>query len=456
MGHWSRTAQARLTGLIKGPERLAKGGIGAKVGKSWLTRGFWAVMDQGLFATSNFALNILLARWLTPYEYGAFSLAFAIFLFVGCLHTATLTEPMLVFGPGRYEGRLSEYLGALVYGHLGFAALGSIALLLASLGFGLWGSSSLAAVLLALALAGPFILLLWLMRRACYVRFEPHLAALGGAYYMVLMLAGAYVLYRFGWLSTATALGVMGVSSLAVSVWLAARLRVKLPPLRGSGLTRNCIKSHWEYGRWSVANRGLYWFPTNIYYLILPVWGGLEAGASFKALMNLIMPMLQTVSALTVILLPALVRARKQGKVGSTMRLALVPLVLASVLYWVFLGVFHDPVVSLAYGGQYAEYADLLWILGLLPVALAANEVLSQALRALERPDSLFRAYTLYAIIGGALGIGCMYLWGIVGAVVGILVSRVVAVVLVAAALRLLHRRSPDSWNVAQGEQEIR
>ncbi len=428
---------------------------GNAVGR-WLKKGFWAVMDQGLLATSNFVLNILLARWLTPYEYGAFSLAFAVFLFVGALQQATLLEPMLVFGAGKYKQRLPEYLGTLVYGHLGFAALGSLMLTAAALGFALWGSYSLSAVLISLALAEPFILLLWLMRRACYVSLEPRLAASGGAWYMVSMLAGTYTLYRFEWLSTATAFGVMAISSLATSLWLAARLPLKLPSLRGGGLTRESLMSHWEYGRWSVANRGMYWFPNNGYYLLLPLWGGLEAGGSFKALMNLVTPMQQTITSLTVLLLPSLVRARERSKFDSSVRLSLIPLVLASVLYWVLLGVFHDQVVSLAYGGQYAEYADLLWILGLLPIALATNEVFAQALRALERPDALFRAYALYAVIGGALGVGLMYTWSIVGAVVGIVASRVIAVTLTATVLSRVRRRQPSSSGdpalIAQGE----
>src|SRR3712207_1992334 len=78
--------------------------------KRWVTKGLWAVLDQGFFASSNFVLNVLLARWLAPADYGAFSLAFAVFLLIGSLHTAVLTEPMLVFGPGKYKDRLSEYM----------------------------------------------------------------------------------------------------------------------------------------------------------------------------------------------------------------------------------------------------------------------------------------------------------------------------------------------------------
>jgi O-antigen/teichoic acid export membrane protein len=409
-----------------------------------------------LFATSNFVLNILLARWLTPEEYGAFSTAFAVFLLVGGLHTATLTEPMLVFGPGKYKGRLSEYLGALIYGHLGFAALGSFALLLAGLGLALWGAMSLAAVLLALALAEPFILFLWLMRRACYARLEPHLAVSGGAWYMLLMLAGAYVVYRFGWLSTVTALGVMAVSSLAVSLWLAVRLRVKQPPMQKGELARDSLNNHWRYGRWSVANKGLSWVPHNIFYLLLPIWGGLEASASFKALMNLLMPMLQANSALSVLLLPTLVRAREHSNFGSSVRLALVPFVLAPVLYWILLGVFHSPIVSLLYGGRYTEYANLFWLLGLVPVVAAIKEVMSQSLRALERPDWLFWAYAFSAVVAGTLGAWCVYVWGIVGAGAGLVFTQGTAAVLVTALLVILRRRSPDGLVSAQEGREAR
>ena len=46
----------------------------------WLHKGGFAVLDQGLFAGSNFLASILLARWLPAAEYGAFVVAYSIFL----------------------------------------------------------------------------------------------------------------------------------------------------------------------------------------------------------------------------------------------------------------------------------------------------------------------------------------------------------------------------------------
>jgi O-antigen/teichoic acid export membrane protein len=127
---------------------MQRGGVidGAQGLGRWLGKGFWAVTDQGLFASTNFVLNVLLTRWLTPQDYGVFTVAFAVFLFFGTFHTALLTEPMLILGPGRYRGRLSEYLDTLLYGHFGFATLCSLLLLLAGLGFRLSGSSAFSLV----------------------------------------------------------------------------------------------------------------------------------------------------------------------------------------------------------------------------------------------------------------------------------------------------------------------
>ena len=85
---------------------------------SWATKGGFALIDQALFAGANFLVNILLARWLTPTEYGAFALAYSVFLLLGTFHTAIFTEPMMVFGAGKHAEQFEKYLGILLRGHL--------------------------------------------------------------------------------------------------------------------------------------------------------------------------------------------------------------------------------------------------------------------------------------------------------------------------------------------------
>jgi O-antigen/teichoic acid export membrane protein len=285
---------------------------------------------------------------------------------------------------------------------------------------------------------------------------EPHLAAVGGMWYMVLMLAGAAVLYGREWLSAASALGVMAASSLAVSLWLAIRLRIKLPSLQDRDLLRSALVDHWKYGRWSVGNQALNWVPMNIYYLVLPLWGGLAAAATFKALMNLIQPMLQAVWSLSILLLPVLVQARDRGQdeLNSRIRLALVPFLVGPALYWLLLGLFHQPLVSWLYEGQYNEYAGLLWLLGLSPVAASAKQVMGQSLRALERPDSLFLAYTLSAVAALTVGTWLVYVWGAAGAGLSLVLCQGITAVLAFAyyrKLQIANAQRDGSMGAAEG-----
>lgn len=96
--------------------------------RRWALRGGWAVVDQGLSSGVNFLVNILLARWLPPKEYGAFAVALSVFYLLAAFHTAVLTEPMMVFGAGKCREHFRKYLGMLLYGHWGLTLLSAFVL----------------------------------------------------------------------------------------------------------------------------------------------------------------------------------------------------------------------------------------------------------------------------------------------------------------------------------------
>jgi O-antigen/teichoic acid export membrane protein len=392
----------------------------------WLAKGFWAVADQGLFASSNFSVNVLLARWLSPHDYGGFAVVYTVLLLLVSFHTGTLTDPMLIFGPGKYRERLSEYLSILLSGHLYLAALISLLLLVISLGIVVAGLSTLSITLLSLVLAGPFILLLYLMRRACYARLKPSLAASGGVLYLVLNLVGIYTLYRLGALSAASGFGVMGLSSLVASMWLAVLLGMRPSLLKSTELTREAFEDHWRYGRWGAAGHMIAWAPGNIYFLLLPIWGGLGASASLKALLNLVVPIQHANMALSVLLLTALSSARETARFDTLVRFALMCFVLGSLVYWLLVGLFHEPLINLLYGGKFRDEDDLLWLLGLVPIGAGVEAVLGAALRIFGRPDQIVWAYVWSTAVALTLGLITTLVWGLVGAVVGLLASSVV------------------------------
>ncbi len=88
-----------------------------------LRKGSIAILDQAMISGSNFAIGILLARWLSPEGYGTYALTFSIFLLLSQIQQALLLEPQSVLGPSRFADQPPQYLGALLRLCLGPAAL---------------------------------------------------------------------------------------------------------------------------------------------------------------------------------------------------------------------------------------------------------------------------------------------------------------------------------------------
>ena len=404
--------------------------------RRWMGRGFWALTDRGLFSVSNFVLNILLARWLTPEGYGAFAVAFTTFLLLGAVHTGLLTEPMLVFGPEKHLDRFEEYLGVLLTSHVVLAIGGSLVLLLAAAGLYGLGWSSISGAFLALSIASPFILLQWLTRMASYVRLDPRPAALAGIAYFSMVVAGTVGLHQSEQLTGASALLVMGAASLVSATLLLVRLR----PRRTAGPTaavfrRSVVADHWTYGRWASGTGVLTWIPGQVYYLLLPIWGGLAATASLRALMNLIMPILHGYSALALLLTTVLARERG-GRFRDVLTWSLLGFAIGAVVYWIVLGLGRDLFVDLLYGGLYGEVSSLLWLVGLIPVAGVGATVFVPALRALERPDRVFAAYAVSTAAALTVGLILTVRGGPAGAASAILLSTMLVALVSGRQLR--------------------
>src|ERR1700682_33424 len=68
----------------------------------WVRTSGLAILDQGLISGSNFLVGILLARWLSPAEYGAYAVAFSVLLLLLLVYQSAMLEPMTVFGASTY------------------------------------------------------------------------------------------------------------------------------------------------------------------------------------------------------------------------------------------------------------------------------------------------------------------------------------------------------------------
>lgn len=397
-----------------------------------LGNGIWAILDQGFFSLSNFVINIILARWLSLQQYGFFATSFSVFLLVGTMHTAFLTEPMLIYGAGRYRDIYTEYLTNLLSTHKYFSIITSSLLLLISGIMYLLGQVNLAMSFTGLAVAQPFILLAWLLRRTSHTKFLPKIAAIAGAGYLVFIATGSYLLYSLSWLSPFSAFILMGISSLLVSVWMLVRIAGSSVLQCSGPLNKNMLELHIRYARWSIPSSVLTWIPTNLFYVTLPIVGNSEMVAVLRAQTNVLMPMLQFNTAIATHLIPTFVYSRGETAYHRLFLSYLLGLTLVAIIYYAGIYYLGDALLIILYGEKFSGYRWVLLVIGVLPVLTGVIAVLGARIRANDTPNQIFWAYLWASIFTVSFGMFLMFTRGLYGSALSIIISYLVVIAIMA------------------------
>jgi O-antigen/teichoic acid export membrane protein len=411
----------------------------------WAMKGGLALLDQGVFAGSNFVMSILLARWLSPEQYGMYAVAFAVLLFLLNFHQGLMLEPMLVFGSSVYRDCLRGYVKALLLLHVGISLAMVFGLFAAAaIIFKLGPASSLPGALVAVAFTAPTVLLFWMVKRTFYLKLSPAPSAIGAILYCVLILGGLYFLYQHNRISTLSAFLLMGFGSLVTSILLLAYLSSRLAPSANPPSLADTWRRHWRYGRWALAANAMMWVPINVFYPFLSRFSGLAEAGELKALMNFAAPMLQACAALHTLMLPYSARVlQERGPAGVSVLLKRMTLLCVgcAVPYWVVLLLFQGPAFRVLYSGRYTEVAYLLPVVALASVAGSAFFGPSIVLRSMESPRLIFAAVAVSSCVAVAVGIPLTRAWGLRGAVWSIVLSEALAFVAAVVLLRLKARR---------------
>jgi O-antigen/teichoic acid export membrane protein len=413
----------------------------------WALKGALAILDQGVVAGSNFAISILLARWLSPEQYGIYAVAFTVLLFLINFHQSLVLEPMMVFGSSIYHNCLRGYLKALLVLHAGISLAMVFGLCVSAAVASKFGQANgLPKALIGVAFAAPTLLLLWLAKRAFYLRLSPAPSAAAALLYCALTMGGLALVYRHNQLSPLAAFLLMGVGGLGTSILLLAYLGLRLSSTQNPPGFLDTWHRHWRYGRWSLGANAMMWIPINAFYPLLSSFSGMAQAGELKALMNFAAPMLQACAALHTLVLPYAAQVlREKGSAGVSVVVRRMTLLCVScaVPYWVVLLLFQGPAFHILYSGRYGEVAHLLPIVALASVAGSAFFGPTIVLRSMESPALIFAAVSVSSGISISIGIPLTRAWGVGGAVVCIALSEVLAFV---AAIVLVRRKTRRSF----------
>jgi O-antigen/teichoic acid export membrane protein len=388
--------------------------------RRWGVQSALAIFDQGLTAAAGFGVNLVLARWLPAEAYGAFAVAFAGYLFVSGFHNVLLLEPLSVLGPARHTDRLRFYFHAQIKVHGLLVGILAIAVLFAGLLMQRFAPQNpLAGALIGSALAVPFLLLLWLVRRICYVLKQPSTAVLGSAAYFVLISVSLGLAWLLGKVTPCSVFLLMGLASLLSSVLLLWRLRLRE---RGAGRTyrwRSVLRENWTYGRWLVGSAFLFAATSQLQTVLAAAFLGLGSAGILRAMQIPSLVMTQVITATGLLVLPVFSYDFGRGQTERLRKRAVIVsavLVAGTIVFVLVLAAFARPLEHILFGGKYASYAWLMPVLALVPALNGFATGYSVALRASQKPQCDLIANLVAAPVGLVSAVLLMRFWGLGGA----------------------------------------
>ena len=396
-----------------------------------------AILEYGLISGCNFLTSILLARWLTPDQYGAFALAFSVYLLLIVLYQAIVLEPMSVYGGAMATEMHGPYLKALFWIQ---AAISIV--VVACLGVSVVITSRLHMTTLqnaffGLTFAAPLILLMGLSRRAYYIRLSPGPAVFGAAIYSLVIIIGLAVLRAR--LSAFLAFGLMGVGALVSSLFLLFRLRNYLDWKLHSAALRSTWRDHWHYGRWATLSAVFGWAPAYACYPLITWLRGTAGAAELKALMNISAPVIQTFMALSVLILPYAAGSQRDRKdrMAICRNIALI-FVAAGTAYWIVMISLKTMAFRVMYGGKYQELIPLLPLLVIESLVWCISCAPTIMLRAMKCPKSVFAANFAATLVFLVVAVPATRAFGIIGMIVATIIADVCILAVSLSSLRRL------------------
>lgn len=385
--------------------------------KKWGNKVFLSILDQGLFSGTNFLINILLARWLSPEEYGAFSVTFSIYLFFASVLNALTLEPMLIFGSSRYLHNINSYLKKILQSHIVLSIIISGFLIFISL----FLKGSLKQTFISATFGLPFLLVIWYYRRAFYIKSNIANSVILSTIYFLASLIGIFILLYMGYLHSHTIYFVFIFSGILCAIYFGyCKKREISNDLVEIDNPKEIYLDHWNYGKWIILASIASSISSLLYIPLLGLIASLEEAAAFKSIQNLILPFQQVLTALSLLIIPWISKKAYNEGISSNkfqVRNLIVLYLIFSIIYSGLIIFFGKPIINLLYSNPF--YSNFTWLIpffAFVMTVMSVSQPIAISLRALRKPNKILisKVYgAITVVIIGAITISNFKLAGI-------------------------------------------
>lgn len=389
--------------------------------------GFWSLADQGVVSLGNFLTNIVLARNLSPKEYGTYAVLLGVLLVMYTVHGAFVSYPLTLQGAAESPSVLRALTAFSLW------LTGGIGLVLgAGLMIGCWvaGRESIGPWA-----AAAIVCWLWqeTARRGLMTHMKFRESVWGDGISYLGQAAAVFVLSRVGRLSIESAFAAIAATSLLATVLQVTQLDMRSLRLQRA---RAQLYSFWKLSRWMVFSSFTGIFSGQFLPWALALLRGAPLAGAFQALSNVAGVANPIFNSVANLIVPASAKAaiehgpkaafRKAVDYGVQGSLLIVPF-LVLVLVW------PHRVLSILYGAgsQYASLGSPLRLFvaaqGIYYVAVIAATLLNS----LGHTRVTFTVLVTSAFVTIAFGVPLILYEGLLGAVATVMIGTLVRAVMV-------------------------
>ncbi|HSB90282.1 MAG TPA: hypothetical protein VLD63_09700 [Anaerolineales bacterium] len=395
-------------------------------------KGYLSGLDQALISLTNFATTILLARALTPTQFGAYGVGFILTRLARAFQEGLVVQPMTSMAPSLQGEHRRGYISESGGLQLGLAVVESLGCIVVGWALTRLGNN----------IAGPTLFALWcplllaqtqeFVRRVFYTLDQVNLAVLNT------VVSGAAQLAFLVWaLGAGARSGTVGLYAIGWSSGVALLLGLiqtrRLWTAEGVDLMA-AWRKNWGFGRWVLGGTAVNWIAIEVYPILTAGLVSFAATGAYRALQNVVAPIHSLLRAMDTYFTPRLADRRRvagaAGVVHMLRRMFLVTgLPVAGVLIVAL--AFTRPLLQLLYGPTYLEYAGGMRLMAIFYALLYSSWPLQSALKALEKTRPIFVASMMALAAMATIGVWAILRWGVYGTIAGQALSAgIISVVL--------------------------
>lgn len=384
-----------------------------------------SVGAQALVSGFHFALNLLLLRLVTPYDYGVFAFAFVLAMFASAINNALISTPLTVYTPvisdpiERHEQEaMFSTLNLLLFALLvlfGFA-------------YSQWAELD-ATIMIGVTAFVAVYSARHFSRSAGYARMKPLITASGDTAYVV---SGILIVATLALSQDKLPIGhvLLALAAANLVAMLVERFRLHGPNRKWFVLSRiSSYNKIWEQSRWALAGSLTTLFLAQAHSVIITATNGPNAYAPLAAGFVLFGPVRVALLTWQNMVKPELAVAlseSRQDAVRKQIRITSILMAGAVLALSLFLLIFWPWIHHYLYAEQYADepMAMIVGLWSLITLFAASYNAPAAALQAMRDFRILAMASVYGAIISGVLVSVTLYYFNPETTLLGILAAE--------------------------------